>query len=158
MRIKRAAVKDLLCHYKADIGLLQETKLSSVSQSIVKEILGAITGDNWICCDAVGSSGGILVIWNKRMFVRKDFWVGKFLASALLEEISSTSTWIVTSIYDPNDCSLRDCFRSELDSICNRWSSPWFIGGDWNVVRLPFERSGCNSLSSDMISFSDWIN
>lgn len=30
--------------------------------------------------------------------------------------------------------------------------------GDWNVVRFPFERSGCNLMTSEMFAFSDWIN
>lgn len=40
-QIKRATVKDMLRNFRADIELLQETKLSSVSQSVVKEIWGA---------------------------------------------------------------------------------------------------------------------
>lgn len=97
---------------------------------MVKEIWRAASGDNWICCEVVGSSGGILVMWNKGVLIKKDQWVGTFLAFVLLEEASSNNTWIVTSVYGPNDSSLRDSFWSELDSNRNRWSNPWCIGGD----------------------------
>lgn len=97
-------------------------------------------------------------MWNKGAFIKRDQWLGTFSTSILLEEASSNSSWIVTSVYRPNDSSLRDHFWRELDYICDRWSNPWCISGDWNVVRFPNERSGCITLTSEMTSFSDWIN
>lgn len=64
----------------------------------------------------------------------------------------------MTFVYGLNDRTLRELLWSELDSICNRWSDPWSSGGDWNVVRFPSERSGCNLHTSDMTAFFDWIN
>lgn len=39
-RIMLAVVKNMLYTYRVDVGLLQETKLSSVSDSVVKDIWG----------------------------------------------------------------------------------------------------------------------
>lgn len=36
--LKRAVVKIFLCRHKVDIVLLQETKLSTISEAVVKEI------------------------------------------------------------------------------------------------------------------------
>lgn len=151
-------MKDFLRSCRADIGLLQETKLSFVSDSLVKEILGASIRDNWLYKEAMGASGGILVMWNKAVFNKKDQWVGAFPTSVLLEEVSSNSSWIVTSVYSPNDITQCDLLRSELVSMLNKWSDPWWIGSDWNVVRFPSKRSGCNLHTSDMTAFSDWIS
>ena len=50
----------------------------------------------------------------------------------------------------------RDLMRSELDDIRSRWNGPWWIGGDWNIIRFPSEKLGCNRTSS--VSFSDCVN
>lgn len=42
-RLKRAAVKDILHSYISDVGLIQETKLSLVSENTVKEIFWGAT-------------------------------------------------------------------------------------------------------------------
>ena len=45
----------------------------------------------------------------------------------------------------------------ELDSIRLRWSSAWCLIGDFNIIRYPVEKLGCNSFSSAMFKFSDFI-
>lgn len=66
------------CSFKADIRMLQETKLSSMSDSTVKEIWGASTGDNWICCESIGALRGILVMCNRVIFTKKYEWIEAF--------------------------------------------------------------------------------
>jgi hypothetical protein len=34
---------------------------------------------------------------------------------------------------------------------------PWFIGGDFNISRIPIERSGATHLCPSMVEFSDFI-
>lgn len=106
----------------------------------------------------MGSSRGILVLWNRAMFRKTDQWIGVFSASIMLEEVSSNSHWIVTSVYGPNHSGLQSQFWSELNAVHNRWSGSWCIEGDWNVVRFPSKRSGGSMRTSDMTDFSDWIN
>lgn len=45
-RMKRVTVKDILRNYRVDVGLIQETKLSSVTEAIIKEIWGSSVADN----------------------------------------------------------------------------------------------------------------
>jgi hypothetical protein len=45
----------------------------------------------------------------------------------------------------------------ELASLYSLWGSPWCIGGDFNVVRFPSERSGGHRLSTTMQGFLDFI-
>lgn len=103
-------VKDMLPNYKADTGSFRKLSLVRCLGQWLKKFGGVVNDDNWVSCDAVGSSGGILVLWNKKTFIKKDCCIGKFSVSVLLEEIRSNSTWTVTSVYGPNDRSLRDCF------------------------------------------------
>lgn len=96
-------------------------------------------------------------MWNKATFTTKDQWVGTFSTSVLLKDVNSNTTWIVTGVYGPTNSRQRGLFWSELNSIRNKWSGYWCIHGDWNVVKFPSERSGCNFLTLEMTDFSDWI-
>lgn len=55
--VKKAFVKDGIRNSKANIMLMQETKLSFMSNSTVKAVCGSASFD-WVCRDVVGSAGG----------------------------------------------------------------------------------------------------
>ena len=38
-----------------------------------------------------------------------------------------------------------------------RWNIAWFIFGDFNIIRYPCERLGCESFSPAMFAFSGFI-
>lgn len=75
---------------------------------------------------------------NRGAYVIKDSEVGEFL----VRDLATNSTWIISSVYGPNDKGMRANLWSELDFIRCRWSEPWCLGGDWNVTRFPSERVG----------------
>ena len=45
----------------------------------------------------------------------------------------------------------------ELAGLMSMWETPWCIGGDFNIVRFPSERSSDSSYSTAMMEFSDFI-
>lgn len=156
-RVKHATVKETVRMNKIDILLIQETKLRSVPNDIVKEVWGNSSSE-WCCREVVGSAGGILLIWSSSFFLLRDQWVGCYSISVLLEDLSNNSVWLVSSVYGPSDSGQREMLWRELDDIRSRWNGPLCIGGDWNIIRFPSEKLGCSRISSDMVSFSDWVN
>jgi hypothetical protein len=60
-------------------------------------------------------------------------------------------------VYGPNDDGDRRVLWDELARLTNWWEMPWCIGGDFNVVWFPSERSGDLSYSADMAEFSYFI-
>lgn len=45
----------------------------------------------------------------------------------------------------------------ELSGLGTWWGIPWCVGGDFNVIRFPSERSGAEHFTPGMIDFSDFI-
>ena len=61
-------------------------------------------------------------------------------------------------VYGPNDDNLRSAFFKELPTFMSVWNIPWYVGGDFNVVRFPSERSTGSRLASVMTDFSGFID
>ncbi|XP_058759850.1 uncharacterized protein LOC131633146 [Vicia villosa] len=64
---KRKRVGFLLQRGEADVCFLQETKLTNMSSSVVKELWGDVNAE-WSHSGSLGASGGILTMWKKDYF------------------------------------------------------------------------------------------
>ena len=60
-------------------------------------------------------------------------------------------------VYGPSDDSARNDMWVELDSMRLQWISAWCLIGDFNIIIYLVEKLGCNSFSSAMSKFSDFI-
>ena len=72
---KREVCKNLLKDWKCDIVCFQETKVSSTDVAFVRSLWGSPFTD-WTVLDAMQSSGGVLLIWDKRVFEKLDVIAG----------------------------------------------------------------------------------
>jgi hypothetical protein len=68
---KYLKVRNLLWNWKVDVVCLKETKLDSMSCSIVHRLWGCSHVD-WSCLDSSGASRGILILWDKRVVEEVD--------------------------------------------------------------------------------------
>uniref|UniRef100_A0A2N9GDY5 Endonuclease/exonuclease/phosphatase domain-containing protein n=1 Tax=Fagus sylvatica TaxID=28930 RepID=A0A2N9GDY5_FAGSY len=146
-------------HEQQCLALLQrieETKLESVDRRIIRRLWGNPYVD-WEVLEAVGTSGGVLMLWDKRVVEQIDSFVGRFSMSCLWRGVSNGHTWVGTGLYDPTCDIARQDLWVELRDIRLRWALPWCIFGDFNVIRFPSERLRCRRLTPPMIEFSDFI-
>ena len=60
-------------------------------------------------------------------------------------------------MYGPTLKCNRELFWEELGVIRGLWSDPWCIGGDFNVVKFPSERSIEDRITGSMRRFSEVI-
>lgn len=136
---------------------LQETKMKKVNNSVITEIGGGRWAD-WEHLGAEGYAGGVLVMWDKRRLSKLDSFLGISSVSCLLKLVENDKVWLFSGIYGPCADGERWNMWGELRDIKSRWDIPWCIGGDFNVVRFPQERSGSRVFSRAMAEFNDFIN
>ena len=110
---------------------------------------------DWLYLGSIGVSGGVLVMWDRRIVEKIDEAGGRFSVSCKFKNVEDHFVWAFTSVYGPNSDRDRQLLWEELASIHSWWNVPGCIGGDFNVVRFPSERLGANSFSSAMLDFSD---
>lgn len=120
-----------------DVVCLQDTKLEFISLNTIRSL--------WNCCQVGWSyfhskeaSGGILVMWDKRVAEKVDECGG-------LHNVEDGYQWFFASVYGPNTNSERRGMWDELDGLCSLWNLPWCIRGDFNVTHFPSKQLGGSS-------------
>jgi exonuclease III len=66
---KQFRVRNLIRQWKVDVICLQETKMGKFDRKLIKSIWGCPHVD-WISLGSNGASGGILLMWDKRVLER----------------------------------------------------------------------------------------
>ena len=99
---KREVCKNLLKEWKCDIVCFQKTKVASIDTAFVRSLWESPFID-WDALDAVQTSGGVLLVWDKRVFEKMDVIVGKFSVSVLLRGVMDDFIWTCTGVFGPND-------------------------------------------------------
>ena len=154
---KRKVIKNFLRSYRADIVCLQETKVQEMSVKLARG-LGAGRNLNWKELNAEGSAGGILLLWDNSHISLVDYVVGSYSVTCLFRMTEDGFLWAFSGVYGPVENSFRESFWEELGSIKGLWDCPWCVGGDFNEVLYPIERSRGGRLSNSMRRFSEILN
>jgi exonuclease III len=153
---KRLRVRNLLKYWKADIICLQETKLEIISNSLVRSLWRCPYAD-WCYLASSGASGGMLLMWDKRIVEKIDVFVGEYVLACSFRSVEEDFSWAYAGVYGPNLDAFRSSLWDELAGLISWWEMSWCIGGDFNVIRFPMERSSGVRLNSSMLEFSDFI-
>jgi hypothetical protein len=97
---KRSRVENLLRKWKADI-ICQETKLECISNRIIRSLWGSHYAD-WCCVPSNGASGGILLMWDRRVAKKVGAYTGEFVATVSFRNVHDDSAWAFARVYGPN--------------------------------------------------------
>jgi exonuclease III len=142
--------------WKVDIVCLQETKMQNVTRELVQSLWGCNQVD-WCALGSQGASGGILLMWDRRVVEKVEDWVGCFSVACSFRSVSDDFRWAFAGVYGPNIDSDRLLLWDELSNLMDRWEVPWCIGGDFNAIRFPSERLGNSRFVPAMEDFSRFI-
>ena len=154
---KRRVIKSFLISNRVDLVCLKETKVQQMNNFMARS-LGVGRFLNWRALNAEGSAGGILLLRDKRRINMVDSVVGSFSVSSLFRMAEDGFQWVFSGVYGPIEKRLRESFWEELGSIRGLWEGPWCVGGDFNEILSPNERSRGGRISNTMRRFSDVLN
>uniref|UniRef100_M1BT70 Endonuclease/exonuclease/phosphatase domain-containing protein n=1 Tax=Solanum tuberosum TaxID=4113 RepID=M1BT70_SOLTU len=156
---KRQLIKSLLHTWKADVYCFQETKLQGDIRNIVRELWA----NRWVKyaqLEASGTRGGILILWDGRVWEGEICEVGAYCITCKFMGKTMDFSWHMSGVYAPNDREEREEREEvwwELASVRGLFSGPSVVGGDFNIVRFPSEKRNCTRFNKAMLDFSDFI-
>lgn len=78
---------------------------------------------------AEGAAGGILVMWDSRIFSKKGMIMGAHFVSCLLKRVVDDKLWVFSGVYGPCSDVRRVELWEELLAVKHDWNPPWCIGG-----------------------------
>jgi hypothetical protein len=141
-RVKRWKIRESIISEKLDFLALQESKLESVSDSLI-HCLWNSTNCDWVFVPAVGNSGGVISIWRKSLFSLVFSFSGCGFVGVCLDGIVDHMRCFVVNIYAK--CNLpekRQMWSELLMSKRGFGGGLWCIVGDFNSFRNGDERMG----------------
>ncbi|GKU99314.1 hypothetical protein SLEP1_g12182 [Rubroshorea leprosula] len=154
---KRRQIRELVKKEKVEFLAIQETKLQAVDNSICRGVWG--TDDmEWISKPTAGMSGGLLCVWNPKVFKLTEVIEGDNF-------IGVTGVWgedkilvHILNIYSPCQVTGKRALWEELQRLILSRNGNWCLAGDFNAVRSIEERAGCKGMNVEMEEFGDFIH
>ena len=112
---KRATVGEMANKLRAAILCLQETKISTWSPELVRDIGGEnLTG--CIALRAIGTCGGAAILWDKNLATITSHAIGVFAITAKVTLLGHQNSFWLSSVYGPADDVRKENFLREVSS------------------------------------------
>ena len=89
---KRLKIRNLLSKWKVDIACLQETKLKLISNQLVQNLWRCLYME-WCYVASNGASGGILLMWDRRVVSRIDECMGRYVVACSFRNVDDGLVW-----------------------------------------------------------------
>jgi len=138
---KRTKIRRLLREWNANIVCLQETKMEVISREVVCSVWGCIRMV-WVYLGSRGASGGILLMWDRRVVEKIEECVGRYVVACAFRSVIANFIGRLRVVYGHNDDDERRGLWDELVGLMNIWEMPRRIRGDFNIVQSLCERGG----------------
>ncbi|GJW03798.1 RNA-directed DNA polymerase, eukaryota [Tanacetum coccineum] len=139
---KRGWIRDIIRIEQPDVIGLQETKSGVVDDLWIEDIWEG-KGYGFAQLPANGNSGGIILIWDTRVFTCKEA-IGddRFVAIKGLWKGKDEEMFLVCIYGAAKKCNSieKHPFIVRLSGLMNRWQGAWCIFKDLNVVRSSDDR------------------
>ncbi|GKA85425.1 RNA-directed DNA polymerase, eukaryota [Tanacetum coccineum] len=112
----------------------------------------------YVCGPSVGNSGGILCVWDPRLFRKHNSTVSDYFVAIQGEWIPSAMKCFIISVYAPQDVSEKKMLWNYLNHVINTWTGETIIMGDFNEVRSKDERYGSIFNAYSAAAFNSFIS
>lgn len=154
---RRSSICLFLSSFKFSLICAQESKLQEVDSFIIRQTFGP-NFDGFDFVPADGTRGGIIVAWRTDQLRVTTKHKGEFSITAEVCSLKDAKTWVVTSVYRPQETADKERFLLELADIGASMQLPWLINGDFNLVCDPSEKSNGRVNRRIMNKFRHTIN
>ncbi|PWA66530.1 hypothetical protein CTI12_AA325340 [Artemisia annua] len=157
MESKQNHIRDLIRKEKPSVLGIQETKMTQICNAFVYSIWG-ISNIEFVVGDAIGLSGGTLLMWDSDIFSKEEVLMGSHFVGVIGMWNGVREKIGIINIYGPQGSNHKEDLWRELISIINSKEAIWILFGDLNVVRTCEERLGSIFVERDAIAFNEFIS
>ncbi|GJS89129.1 RNA-directed DNA polymerase, eukaryota [Tanacetum coccineum] len=140
-KTKKEWIKELTLKNNINFMAIQETKMNCISHMDVKFMWGN-SNYNYVYSEAVGSSGGILCVWEANVFKKDYATISDNFIAIYGTWLPSNSKILFMAIYAPQQASCKRVLWEYVSTLIGRWNGETIILGDFNEVRSKDERRG----------------
>jgi exonuclease III len=138
---RRQVIRELVQDHQCTIACLQETKLQTVTDSVVTEILGGRFSGNFVALPADGTRGGILLACSQDHFTIISSSTNTHSVTATIQRRSDNECWTLTVVYGPQGDTEKLDFLQEIKQTKPSSHKEWMILGDFNLVYKASDKS-----------------
>nr|GFB97393.1 RNA-directed DNA polymerase, eukaryota [Tanacetum cinerariifolium] len=141
----------LLNNYKKDNGTAGSNTTPPFSPGFTPKVrqqgLGSKAKKDWIKelnikLKALGSSGGILCVWDSNVFLKEKHIIFDNFVALYGTWIPNKMKILLISVYAPQSLSVKRLLWNYLSSLITRWNGECLVMGDFDEVRRMEERWG----------------
>ncbi|GJV80887.1 putative RNA-directed DNA polymerase [Tanacetum coccineum] len=140
-----------------NFGAQIETKLESLDQFLIRSLWPRPYVD-FASSDSVGASGGILTMWDSRLFSLEHKVVNRSFLGVIGAWVGASKQVGLLNVYAPQLSSLKDQLWIDIENFIKSYDAVWILFGDFNVVRCHDERIGSLFNAYEANSFNDFIS
>ncbi|KAK2650230.1 hypothetical protein Ddye_017719 [Dipteronia dyeriana] len=153
---KRRSVSGLVHRLKPEILLIQESKLRSFDNHVIRSL-----GGSWLSrgvgVDVEGASGGIIISWNEGSFKVESYISNKKCIILVGILLKVNKKIVICNVYAPSiESDRRDLWNFILFNM-QSFKAPWCVGGYFNTVLEPSERVGVGFHMGSIRSFRSFV-
>ncbi|GJT84525.1 RNA-directed DNA polymerase, eukaryota, reverse transcriptase zinc-binding domain protein [Tanacetum coccineum] len=156
-KAKKDWVKELCVSNKVNFLTLQETKKESMEMFCIKRCWGNYAFDHAYSA-SVGNSGGILYVWDPKMFKKWNATVSDYFVMFRGEWISNGKKLLIISVYAPQELAEKKSLWDYLQLVTSNWNGEVILLGDFNKVRNKDERYGSVFNKQGADAFNSFIS
>nr|GEW64246.1 RNA-directed DNA polymerase, eukaryota [Tanacetum cinerariifolium] len=140
-KAKKGWIKELCLKHRVDFLALQETKIEQMELFTIKDLWANFTFD-YACSPSIGNSGGILCVWDPRLFVKDNVLSSDYFLAVIGTWTPTSTKLLIISVYAPQKLTEKRELWDYIRLLIDRWEGEYVILGYFNEVRLESKRLG----------------
>ncbi|GJU27490.1 RNA-directed DNA polymerase, eukaryota [Tanacetum coccineum] len=123
----------------------------------IKACWGNLSFD-FVVSPSVGSSGGILCVWDSNTFLKENSTVSDYFIAIMGTWLPNNKNMLIISVYAPQELAEKKMLWNYLNLVINRWKGDVIVMGDFNEVRSEDERYGSIFNARGSTAFNSFIS